>query len=389
MTTTNPRDRKLAVVLLAVLLVGGLGFLGFQLIWLPLKDKDRQIAAAQADIAAAEEQVERVKADVPRLRQLRKMSLPPDRDVANLEYTKHLENLLKDSGFEVGSFSVVIGRVSTPVAAPNPTAKKPAISKVPVTITATGDMTSLVGFLEKFYATPLLQEIKNLDVRKPITPTGQQRPGDLVITLNVEGAILDNAEKRTTLLGDKAEAPRLLAAKGRQYVSIAGKNVFFGTPPRDFGDRKSKSDYDPTTQFQLTEITVNQRGASAVLYDRGTNNSYTISQNSFGRFTVDQTYINNSGKKKLLGSKKELVITDDDDQEVAKFEIIRIDVRDVILKEDKKYYLLHMGERVSEAQELKDKELARYGITPDGKTGPGAAVGGGGAVLAAPREEPE
>src|SRR5205823_6656854 len=121
-----------------------------------------------------------------------------------------------------------------------------------------------VNFLEKFYKTPILHSIKMIDVHKPITNTGPQRPNELDITLAIEAAILDNAEKRQTLIPEKSD-PHLLASKPREYVSIAGKNIYFGNPPKSTGPQRPASDFDPTTQIRLCQITHDQRGPRAVL----------------------------------------------------------------------------------------------------------------------------
>src|SRR5438876_1171278 len=161
------------------------------------------------------------------------------------------------------------------------------------------EIEDLVDFLERFYRTPLLHEIKKLDVRRPLTAlidTGPQRQNAnmLHIEMTVEALVLAGADKRKQLLPsvDWSLAgvdvltslcnsptglimlssgigptgplgPPILAAPARQYGSIAAKDVFYG--PQKVAEQ-AVDNVETTENVYLTDITHSGTKAEALSY---------------------------------------------------------------------------------------------------------------------------
>src|SRR4029077_7099058 len=86
-----------------------------------------------------------------------------------------------------------------------PGKKEPIYTRLNFTIAADGELADLIDFLERFYRTPLLHEIKKLDVRRPLTPiidvTPQRQSAHLLhIDMTVEALGLAGAETPKQLL---------------------------------------------------------------------------------------------------------------------------------------------------------------------------------------------
>src|SRR3954454_11213509 len=101
------RERVLSAgVLLTVTLAGG-AFLLYQFLLVPLRERDATIESVRDDLDKKQQRVREVMAARPKLDRWRSLSLPADTDLALREYEKELSELLRSSGFAVGSFSVV------------------------------------------------------------------------------------------------------------------------------------------------------------------------------------------------------------------------------------------------------------------------------------------
>src|SRR5262249_26205016 len=136
--------------------------------------------------------------------------------------------------------------------------KEPIYTKLICTVTTHGEVANLVGFLERFYRTGLLHQIKTLSIQRPQTTAPGQKPTDLDINLTSEALVLRDGENRPylapvdaqLLLVDALSAmrrgptgvgvavalagpagplgARQLAVPTRQYASIQSKDLFFG-----------------------------------------------------------------------------------------------------------------------------------------------------------------
>src|SRR5438105_1764052 len=220
----NPRDNWLAYLLLGLILISAIGFFCYQFYLVPMKARETQLAELRREVDDREARVESIRAEKPMLDKMRKISLPFNVEQARLAYGEEIEKLLRASGFEAGNYSVLPKQPKTRTS-PTFVNKKPVYTRLPFTVTAEGDLASLVDWLERFYKLRLLHQIRNLTVQLPAGADSNARRGsnNLVITMTLEALVLDNAETRKTLAPETpVDLPPLLAQPERQYASIAG-----------------------------------------------------------------------------------------------------------------------------------------------------------------------
>jgi hypothetical protein len=353
----NPRERFLAMCVLGIVIVAGAAFLGYQFYMVPLQERDASIAALKLEIERKREDVRRVMADRPKLERWRQLSLPVDSDLARREYEKYLSEQMRQSGFASGSFTVTPKAADTRTSPTLPGRKEPIYIRLTFTVLAHADLSSLVTFLDRFYHTGMLHQIKNLSIVRPLTTASQQRRYDLDINLTIEALIVTGAEGRSFLLPalnrrvvalEAAAAlrgappglalaawaagptgpigPRTLADPPRQYASIADKDIFFGPPPG--APQRSKDDVDVIRYVYLTDITQTVSKTEAFLYDRY-NNLKTRLRSSAGFDSFR--------------------IRDGEGDTVLQGKVIRINDRDLVILVEEKYYMVHVGESLREA----------------------------------------
>jgi hypothetical protein len=360
------RERTLSIVLTAFIVVAGSGFFGYQFILAPLQSKDSQIAQVQDDIQnrllRVNDILKRKRTDLVRWS---RESLPADIELARREYRAKLDAICRESGFEVASTLIV------PKPPDNKTVQKlpnktPVYTKLPFQVTLKGDMLSLVEWMDRFYKLPLLHQIRNLTIARPLSTGAAARGGagaanDLEINMTVEALVLDTAENRKTLLPEKAGDAQVLATTDRKYGAIAGKNVFAGPPALE---QRARS-VDVTPFVKLDSITANEGGPKATLYDQYHNHDYEIKPRSSGGFDVQVSYYIQNRKRPLRRSTDSSLELHDAEGNVERsWKVVRIDIdrSEVILRRDEKYYRLHTGWSLAELQSLSKDEVTALGL---------------------------
>src|SRR5256885_1511152 len=103
----NPRERMLAMVVLGLVVLAGSGVMAHQFILVPLRERNQTIVALRQDLESKQDRIAQVQALKPKMEAWRQMSLPASSDLARREYEKYLSELLRESGFAGGSFSVI------------------------------------------------------------------------------------------------------------------------------------------------------------------------------------------------------------------------------------------------------------------------------------------
>lgn len=379
----NPRERILAIVILSLVVVAGLGVLAYQFLLVPLEERDASLVAMRTDIEKKQTRVAEIMADRPKLERWRQLSLPPDVNVAQLEYDKFLSNLARDSGFSGVSF-IITPRPVDDKTAKVPSKKDPIYKRLTYEVQARGELAAIVDFLERFYRTGLLHEIKKIQIQRQSTATAttQQPANELVMNLTIEALSLAGVPARKSLLptistrlaaldvvtvlqGGPAGialvpwavgptgplGPQLLADPPREYAAVAGKDIFFGPPN---ATPQQRADFVDVTQFvYLTHIYRVKEKAEAWLYDRYKNKPTRLRESAgFNSFRVVDT----QGETQVIGR------------------IVRLDDRDVIFRANDRYYALHIGDSLGDAlkRPLKQDELVNLGLvkgpTPKEKT---------------------
>lgn len=376
------RERRLSVFLLGFIAVAGSGFFGYQFVVSPLKAKTTQIAALQDEIEQRDARIARVRKRRPDLEKWKKLSLPADAtdptrpaepvarpgmevparaDLAQREYEDALNKMLRDSGFAAGDITIIPKKPDTKTS-PQLANKKPIYTQLLFTVQLKGDLASLVDWMGRFYKLRLLHKIRNLTIQ---TPVGGASRGaattDLDVTMTIEALVLDTAEQRKTLLPDKpVDVPPVLARTPEQYAMIAGKNIFFG-PPAAAPSRGPNLDVGPFVR--LNGITSGPNGLEATLWDGYHNRDYKITPKSIGGYRVEVLFT--LGGRKRSDSERggsTLTLRDGDGAVTDEWTVVRIDPREVILKDDESYYALHIGQSLADIKALDKKELADRGI---------------------------
>jgi hypothetical protein len=398
------RERRLAIFLGAVVLLGGL-FLAYQLILRPLGEYGSTIATLDDDVKSLDEQVAKVRKDKPQLETWRLMSLPIDPahpgDVrlARGEYGQFLTSLLERHRFA----EVNLTPMATTRSTSTQPGKKPMFIPVDFNLRAKASLPSLVQMLEEFQRTPLMHKIKNLTIDRPENaPAARRRGGDaLAVEMTIEALVVSGAERRpTNLLGVDhrllaldaltvlgrgpaalALVPSVLSPTGplgtkiverqaeaalargapppkyddlavRNYRDIGRKNIFQGAPAADkpevfFG---SAEDIEVTRFTFLTDITVSDWKSEAFYYIR-TNNRKTRLRVSPGFNTFR--------------------ITDDRDDVIVTGKVVKIDARDIYFQVGESFYGIHVGQSFADAmrRRLPESEVRSLGlISSPGKT---------------------
>jgi hypothetical protein len=353
----NPRERMLAMgVLLVVVLAGGL-FLFHRLFLVPLDERDQNIARLEQEVQTKRDHIQEVIAQFPKLERARQLSLPANADLAKREYARYLNELMRDSGFSQGTFSITPPRDVDSKTAPTVGNKGPVYKKLTFGVQAHSTLGNLVTMLQKFYETSLLQEIKKITISRPLTAAGpqqQQQQNDLDINLTIEALIVTGAEDRpylkpgvdrrlllidtvTAMRGGPAGlalvpwvpgptgrfGPQVLARSEGQYAAIAEKNVFLGSV-----QERRPEDVLVSQFVHLTDITQNARRSEAWLYNRLTESRTRLrAEKGFDSFRI----------------------VDEKGETVVRGTVVRIERRDLVFKVNDNYYSIHVGQTLEEA----------------------------------------
>ena len=307
------RERHLAIGLLSILGVLGLGFIAYQFVIGPLIDKNRQIKLREGEVAQLENEMLEIQLLKRKYEAARQQSLPADVGVSRTQYGTLLERLFRRA--DLASGLKIIPSEPESKSSPTLAPKKPAYTKLIYEVTAKGELYHLVDFLRSFYEQPLLHQIKKMTIQRPSDARAQGRR-ELDIGLTIEALVLDNAQARPTLLpihrpfgllsgaavqagfnmeahnsgrGSPVPPVDVLAEPAREYLAIAAKNVFFGlAPPKETRDLR---DDDHSPFITLTSIVAYEDGrVVAVFRDKLDDHNYTITQTPKGTIGVVGEY---------------------------------------------------------------------------------------------------
>jgi hypothetical protein len=231
----STRENTLAILLLALVFLGGGGLLGYTMILSPLWDKEKAADALNKDIEDLTVKVAKLRKDEPRLQVANKRSLPTDENVAREGYKAMLERLLRQAhipdGFTINDKKITEVKGSS---LPGQQAKKAPYTRVALEITfKKADMWAVHDFLTAYYKLNLLQQITALTIKREDDAAAGAKKGnnpdrkDLTVVLTTEALILEGADPRRTLL----PVPPAFAAVG----GFAGYQTIALTPEASRG----------------------------------------------------------------------------------------------------------------------------------------------------------
>jgi hypothetical protein len=205
----NPRERVLAILLGCVIILGGLGFFGYQFVLVPWNKRSKDLDNLAKDSKTKQQRIDEIKAHQAELARWKMLSLPAEPEVSRREYAKYLNDLCSRHGVAPG-FTVTAKPLEKAAANGPNKDKEPIFTKLTFTIAGQATMPSLVGVLEEFYKTGLLHEVKNISIQRQLTNTDPARANELTVNMTVEALIITGADKRAYVLPNIDR--RLLAA---------------------------------------------------------------------------------------------------------------------------------------------------------------------------------
>jgi hypothetical protein len=352
------RERKLAIIVGGVLGVVGLGFVAYSFVISPLLEKDRLIKTKTDEIAKLDDEVNNIRLAKKKFEGFREQSLPVDVGISRTEYGTLLEGLLRRAEFAPGSFKIMMNEPdskSAPMIAP----KKPAYTKLSYELAMKGEVYNIVDFMQFFYRQPLLHSIKKINIQRPADQRAQGRR-ELDVTMTVEALVLDNAFARPTVLpvireialmigpmahlaynlqatasgqGSPLPPTGVLAEQPREYLSIAGKNVFFGPEPKKPQGPDWKAADDISEFVVLTSVYGWEDGKiEAAFRDKLNNDDFFVVQTPSGQIEVQKQFEVGGKKKRFAAEGAILTYGTIDGGNQRSWRVRRVTRNDVILE---------------------------------------------------------
>jgi hypothetical protein len=319
----NARERKLALVLLGVLVVIAVVFLAYQLYWSPMTDAQDAIVRLETDLANRQLDIDRAEMRVRQLNKWRKLSLPRDVNFSWLEYEQFLTKLVKNANF---ADTLVNPQGQPDTRGPALKNKQPIYTRLTYTINGRATLGNIVSFLEQFHKVPLLHRVKSLQITRFSTGADHE-PDELRVAMTVEALVLDGAQKRTKLEPDANVQKEVLAKATRNYESIASKNIFLG-PTRVADGQREKFDLLPFVK--LTDISYHDGTWEASLYNPATDARvrHLRAERGFNRIFIldEQSDVAFTGKVERIDNQRELYFS-----------------------ENGKYFRFHVGQTLADA----------------------------------------
>lgn len=366
------REKTMALVLIVLMTVVLGGLVYFQYYASQVRALDTRQRTLDDDADNANLELAKISTAAGRLGQAKKLSLPADVAASKRDYNLYLEKQLRDSGFPKAAPPTIVLKQSE-LRAATPAAKRPPYTKLTYDVRGSGNLQSLVEFLDRFYRTPLLHRIRSLTLTRPQTVTRGQDKESLDILITIEALILDGAENRKTLIAadlKKEDFPNRLAHSTSQYAMIAGNNVFFGpyVPPSLPSEERVKKDSKFLSFVQFNVATIDDNGVKAQLYDHYHQNFYVIRKRPTATSYRIDTYEQVKGRK-IRGDvgEESLTIKDGNGTEYHKYKVLRVDLGDIFLEEAGTRYRLHVGDMLSQAVKLTDAEAKLFNLPATGK----------------------
>jgi hypothetical protein len=341
------RERVLASSLVGIVVLGGGALLVHVAFIGPLRQLNGEIASLDDEIRKKEDElkadqaiIDRARKLSPRLTDWKQLSLPGSKDARpeevilhlktlQVDYEHYLYDLLRRNGFVTGTISVNSRPIETPKA--NSAAAKSALPPVFRTLTfnvqGQATLEGLVKMMEEFHRAGLLQQVRALNIQKPLDRNAPR--GALDLTMTVEALLVNGAEKRYELMPPtSAPRPRVLAEATRSYGELANHNIFTGTLPRSAS--QTEESRDVLGFVKLTTVSnTNGRRWEAWLFDQSKKDGESRLRTSVGF--------------------NEFSYSDRFDNVLVKAVVVRIDETGVLFKANGRFHHIGVGENLYDA----------------------------------------
>jgi hypothetical protein len=214
------REHTLALGLLALIFLGGGGFLAYTFAYEPWQAKKAEAAKLQKEIDDLDIKVMTLTKERPNIQHVKRASLPPDVNLAKQQYVLLMERLLQQA--KITDYTYTEAQVvpnARPPVTPEIAPKKPAYATLKFTINIKkANMWQVADFLQAYYQLDLLHQITDLKIVRENAPT-ESRNG-LKVDITSEAIILDGAEPRTALFPVTTAVAAVTGLPGLQLVSL-------------------------------------------------------------------------------------------------------------------------------------------------------------------------
>jgi hypothetical protein len=259
-----------------MLLIGFGAVVGLWLLWTvvrsrivePLRQRDDQIAALAADVAAKERLLNRARRAAEEVEAWRLVALPGDVSLAQTLYLDQLRRTLERSGIERPTI-----RTSRPIK------RGEDYSRIPVGVEARCQLNEITSFLRQLDEAPTLQQIRRLRIQ-PVVKDGRIEAYDC--SLSIEALSMPDALAKDAL-PTREVAQAVLAKRppraDHDFQLFAAKNPFQPTEIVDRGQRRDPPDAPRTRDergdyYLVAAVTVD--GHSEVWLRNRSNNARKV-----------------------------------------------------------------------------------------------------------------
>jgi hypothetical protein len=365
------RERVMLTSMLAALVVVGGGFAFNIFVWQPLSNIRERVETARLELAEKQTELSKEKAVIagilkvnPRLAAWNEISLSPmnpvlaktkgltpeerkSRHLSHLQvdYERYLDGLMRGSGFAADSI-VITAKAPERKGNPILSGKVPVFERLGFTVSGRAKLEGVVRLLQTFHAADLLHQIRNISLALIPAPAGAGRSsssGNLQVSMTIEALMVRGAQERTTLSPALGKTrPKSLAQPNRQYADMTAKNMFVGIASVSVAPRYNESRKDVLRFVRLTTLCHAGRRWEAYIYDLGKGG--------------DERRVNARTLTNIL-------IRDKYDNTILDAEVVHIDSRQLIYREDGRYYRLRCGDFFYPASELTAKEITDLGLS--------------------------
>ncbi|HEX5269477.1 MAG TPA: hypothetical protein VFW33_03270, partial [Gemmataceae bacterium] len=189
----------MAVFLIVLIVFAGGGFFGYQFVYVPWNARKKQLAELQSMEQSKLLRRAELEKQRSRLARFTSLSLPGDQETARLEYERYLTQLFNRYTITNGRSITPqpVDTKSSPTIGPN---KEPIYTKLSFRVKTYATMANLMAFMDDFYRTGLMHEIRNVSIQRQGTTKPDARPDELDVTMTIEALIVAGADKRPYLL---------------------------------------------------------------------------------------------------------------------------------------------------------------------------------------------
>jgi hypothetical protein len=160
----NPRERRMAILLGAFIVLGGGGFFLYQFLYVPWQQQEARKKNLEDEIFKKKLDLIALTKELPKLATWRLESLPSDPVLAKREYYIYLLDLLNRARWTIKSFSPGLVEVKQGPLMPD---KKAIYTSLIYAVEAQATEAQIVDFLQQFAKTPLMHKVKSLVVDQP------------------------------------------------------------------------------------------------------------------------------------------------------------------------------------------------------------------------------